>query len=88
MYELIANRYRVVAELGRGGMGTVYRAIDTLADDREVALKTIRKAEPITPALALRFKDEFLAYCGGTGESPVAINGKAYIAKPSEVAGV
>jgi hypothetical protein len=35
----------------------------------------------------VRFKDEFLAYCGGTGESPVAINGKAYIAKP-EGAGV
>jgi NADH-quinone oxidoreductase subunit F len=36
----------------------------------------------------VRFKDEFLAYCGGTGESPVPINGKAYIPKPSEVAGV
>ena len=42
---------------------------------------------PIASAI-VRFKDEFIAYCGGTGESPVAINGKAYIAKPSEVAGV
>ena len=41
---------------------------------------------PIASAV-VRFKDEFLAYCGGTGESPVAINGKAYIAKP-EGAGV
>jgi NADH-quinone oxidoreductase subunit F len=45
---------------------------------------------PIASAI-VRFKDEFLAYCGGTGELPVAINGKAYIPKPgaaSEVAGV
>jgi NADH-quinone oxidoreductase subunit F len=46
---------------------------------------------PIASAV-VRFKDEFVAYCGGTGETPVAINGKAYIAKPtadpSEVAGV
>ncbi len=33
---------------------------------------------PIASAI-VRFKDEFLAYTGGTGESPVAINGKAYI---------
>jgi NADH-quinone oxidoreductase subunit F len=42
---------------------------------------------PIASAI-VRFRDEFIAYCGGTAESPVAINGKAYIAKPSEVAGV
>jgi NADH-quinone oxidoreductase subunit F len=40
---------------------------------------------PIASAI-VRFKDEFLAYCGGTGESPVAITGKAYVAK--EGAGV
>ena len=44
---------------------------------------------PIASAI-VRFKDEFLALCGGTGESPVAITGNAYIPKPesSEVAGV
>ncbi len=43
---------------------------------------------PIASAV-VRFKDEFLAYCGGTGESPVPIGGKAYVPKPtSEVAGV
>ena len=40
----------------------------------------------------VRFKDEFIAYCGGTAEASVAINGKAYVAAPasapSEVAGV
>jgi len=44
---------------------------------------------PIASAV-VRFKDDFLAACGGTGEHPVAINGKAYVPAPdaaSEVAG-
>ena len=44
---------------------------------------------PIASAI-VRFKDEFLAACGGTGELPVAISGKAYVPAPdasSEVAG-
>jgi hypothetical protein len=46
---------------------------------------------PIASAV-VRFKDEFIAYCGGTAESPVTISGKAYLPLPttkrSEVAGV
>lgn len=34
------GRYRVLAELGRGAMGTVYRAVDPLIE-REVAIKTL-----------------------------------------------
>jgi NADH-quinone oxidoreductase subunit F len=46
---------------------------------------------PIASAV-VRFKDEFIAYCGGAAESPVPVSGKAYLPmptrKPSEAAGV
>jgi hypothetical protein len=34
----------------------------------------------------VRFRDEFIAYCGGTAESPVPIHGKAYVPMPSAAA--
>src|SRR5262245_4486018 len=39
--ENVAERYELLAPLGRGGLGTVYRALDT-STGQIVALKTLR----------------------------------------------
>jgi serine/threonine-protein kinase len=50
------GKYRITSQLGRGGMGTVYRACDETLD-REVALKVLN-TELITPAGMQRFRTE------------------------------
>ncbi|HVT45160.1 MAG TPA: ABC transporter substrate-binding protein [Thermoanaerobaculia bacterium] len=52
----IANRYEIVAELGRGGMGVVYRARDPLLN-RDVAVKILPQSL-LTPATEERFQRE------------------------------
>src|SRR4029450_12901348 len=48
----LANRYELISELGRGGMGVVYRAKDPLLN-REVAVKLVSSTD-LTPQLEER----------------------------------
>jgi len=50
------GKYRILARLGRGGMGTVYRAIDDTLD-REVAIKVLN-SEIGDAKLMARFRAE------------------------------
>jgi len=54
---VIASRYRILAPLGRGGMGAVYRARDEVLDE-EVALKILRPEVAGTREMAARFRSE------------------------------
>jgi len=52
----LASRYEIVSELGRGGMGVVYRARYPMLN-REVAVKLISSTD-LTPEIAERFQRE------------------------------
>src|ERR1700735_4889791 len=54
---LLADRYRIVALLGRGGMGEVYRAHD-LTLGQEVALKFLPEVAARNPGALARFYNE------------------------------
>jgi serine/threonine protein kinase len=55
--DVVAGKYRLVQELGRGAMGVVYRAMQE-SMSREVALKTLLPHAIIHPSLVARFKRE------------------------------
>src|SRR5512141_1100576 len=55
--EVVAGRYEIRAHLGRGGMGSVYRAFDRVLDE-EVALKVQRAQSSRGPEAERRFRSE------------------------------
>jgi predicted Ser/Thr protein kinase len=54
---LVANRYKILAPLGKGGMGMVYKAHDQVLDE-VVALKVLRPEVADSPEMGQRFLAE------------------------------
>ncbi len=54
---ILNNRYQVEAQIGLGGMATVYRAQDLMLE-RKVAVKVLRKEYSEDPELRERFRQE------------------------------
>jgi tetratricopeptide (TPR) repeat protein len=54
---LFARRYRMIEELGVGGMGRVYRVLDTKLEE-EIALKVIRPEAAADRGMIARFSSE------------------------------
>ncbi len=57
---LIANRFRILRRIARGGMGAVYEAADMQLMGRRVALKTVRADLTGTVSIRDRLKQEVL----------------------------
>ncbi len=55
--QVFAGRYEILEEIGRGGMGMVYRAHDRELDE-QIAVKTLRPELVQDPSLVERFKTE------------------------------
>src|SRR5262245_24163345 len=55
--ELIAGKYRLLQQIGSGGMGTVHEAVNTWTG-RRVAVKQLRSAASSDPTAAQRFMRE------------------------------
>ncbi len=57
MIGTVAGNFKILEEIGEGGMGKVYRGVDTMLD-REVAIKVLRTELTSQPHLVERFRTE------------------------------
>lgn len=70
--DIVADRYRIDAVLGFGGMASVFRATD-LRLDRDVAIKVLAANLAADPAFAERFDREARTMAGFSHPSLVAV---------------
>ncbi len=54
---IVGQQYKILSELGAGGMGIVYHGVDIMLE-REVAIKKLRSEFSRTPDIAERFRRE------------------------------
>lgn len=59
--KIYADRYRVIKEIGRGGMANVYLAEDTFLDNRQIAIKILRSNFENDSLAIARFQREAYA---------------------------
>src|SRR5574339_378723 len=59
--KIYADRYRVIKEIGRGGMANVYLAEDTYLDNRQIAIKILRSNFENDSLAIARFQREAYA---------------------------
>jgi formylglycine-generating enzyme required for sulfatase activity len=72
--DLLFGRFRVVEELGRGGMGVVYKATDAQLNDRVVAVKLLAAHLATDASAVARLKQEVIAAQGLQHPGVVRIN--------------
>ena len=72
---LLANRYRVVREIGRGGMAIVYEAIDEKLDGFVVAIKVLPPALAKRKEAVAKLKQEALTAMSLTHPNIVRVHG-------------
>ena len=72
--DLLFGRFRVVEELGRGGMGVVYKATDEQLNDRVVAVKVLAAHLAKDATAVARIKQEVIAAQGLQHPGIIRIN--------------
>ena len=56
--DFLPGRYRIIKQIGRGGMADVYLAKDLILDGEEVAVKVLRTNYQTDPIAVARFQRE------------------------------